>query len=100
MPITKSAKKALRKSLKNRERNLARKRALAKTLKTFERLVKATRLASGNARQEKTDEAKNYFPQVQKALDKSAKQGVIKPNTAARKKSRFSKAISPTPPQN
>ena len=93
MPITNSAKKALRKSLKNRERNLARKRALAKALKTFERLIKATRLASGNARQEKTDEAKKYFPQVQKALDKAAKQGIIKRNKAARNKSRLAKLL-------
>ncbi|MDP3762971.1 MAG: 30S ribosomal protein S20 [bacterium] len=83
MPIIKSAKKALRKSLKNRERNLARKRSLAKTLKTFERLVKA----------KKTDEAKQYFPQVQKALDKAAKQGIIKRNKAARNKSRLSKLL-------
>lgn len=83
MPITKSAKKALRKSLKNRERNLGRRRTLAKTLKTFERLIKA----------KKTSEAKNYFPQVQKALDKAAKQRIIKPNKAARNKSRLSKLL-------
>jgi len=83
MPITKSAKKALRKSLKNRERNLTRKRALAKTLKSYERLVKA----------EKIDEAKNHFSKVQKALDKASKQGILKPNKAARKKSRLSKLL-------
>ena len=83
MPITKSAKKALRQSIRRRERNLARKAALKKVLKTFERLVKA----------KKTDEAKNYFPKVQKALDKAAKQGIIKPNKAARNKSRLSKLL-------
>ncbi|OGF82164.1 hypothetical protein A3B18_04150 [Candidatus Giovannonibacteria bacterium RIFCSPLOWO2_01_FULL_46_13] len=83
MPITKSAKKAERKSLKNRERNLERKNSLAKTLKNFSRLAKA----------KKIDEAKSYFPQVQKALDKAVKQGIIKGNTSSRKKSRFSRMI-------
>ena len=83
MPITKSAKKALRQSIKRRERNIAIKRALAKTLKSYERLVKA----------EKIDEAKNHFSKVQKALDKAAKQGILKPNKAARKKSRLSKLL-------
>ena len=83
MPITKSAKKALRKSLKNRERNLARKRALAKALKTFERLIRA----------KKIEEAKSYFPKVQKTLDKSVKQGIIKRNKAARNKSRLAKLL-------
>ena len=79
MPITKSAKKALRKSVKNRGRNLKRKAALGKVVKTFTRLIKAKKL----------DEAKNYFPQVQKALDKAAKVGILKENTTARKKSRL-----------
>lgn len=89
MPIIKSAKKALRQSLKRRERNLKRKASLQKALKNFSRLIKAKKL----------DEAKNYFPQVQKALDKAAKQNIIKKNTAARKKSRLSKVFSRGPLQ-
>ncbi|HBT81730.1 30S ribosomal protein S20 [Candidatus Giovannonibacteria bacterium RIFCSPHIGHO2_01_FULL_48_47] len=89
MPIIKSAKKALRQSIRRRERNLARKAALQKVLKTFSRLIKAKKL----------DEAKSYFPNVQKALDKAAKQNIIKKNTAARKKSRLSKVFSPIPLQ-
>ncbi|MDP3785294.1 MAG: 30S ribosomal protein S20 [bacterium] len=83
MPITKSAKKALRQALRRRERNLDRKKELQKVLKNFTRLVKA----------KKTDEAKNYFPQVQKALDKASKTGLLKKNTASRKKSRLSKLL-------
>lgn len=83
MPITKSAKKAHRKSLRNRERNLGRKAALAKALKTFSRLLK----------EKKLDEAKNYFPQVQKALDKAVKQKILKVNTASRKKSKLARKI-------
>ena len=37
----------------------------------------------------KTKEAVAFFPTLQKALDKSAKTGIIKKNAASRKKSRF-----------
>jgi len=83
MPITKSAKKAHRKSLRNKERNLGRKATLTKALKTFSRLLKDKKL----------DEARNYFPIVQKALDKAVKQRILNANTASRKKSRFAKRI-------
>ncbi len=83
MPITKSAKKALRQSLRKRERNLDRKKGLQKVLKVFTGLVKA----------KKADEAKNYFASVQKALDKAVKTGLLKKNTASRKKSRLSKLL-------
>lgn len=41
----------------------------------------------------KTDEAKKTFQNVQKALDKAAKVGVLTKNAAARKKSRLVKMI-------
>jgi len=44
--------------------------------------------------QNKIKEAKNLLPQVYKTLDKAAKVGVIKKNTAARKKSRLTKLIN------
>ena len=84
MPITKSAKKALRQSVRRYQRNLARKAALKKALKDFEKMVKA----------KKMDEAKALFPKVQKALDKAAKQGILEKNTASRKKSRLSRALT------
>lgn len=37
----------------------------------------------------KTEEAKKLIPKLQKVIDKAAKRGVIKKNTAARKKSRL-----------
>ena len=90
MPIIKSAKKALRQSRRRREKNLKHRAALEKVLKNFSRLVKAKKL----------EEAKSYFPNVQQALDKAAKQNLIKKNTAARKKSRLSKVFSPAPPRS
>lgn len=39
------------------------------------------------------DEAKKSLPAAYKAIDKAAKRGIIKKNTAARKKSRLVAAI-------
>ena len=45
-------------------------------------------VAAGN-----TKEAEALVPEAYKAIDKAAKRGIIKENTAARKKSRLSAAI-------
>jgi small subunit ribosomal protein S20 len=88
MAITKSAKKALRQSLKRKVRNIEKKRKLKNLLKKAEILIS----------EGKRDEAKKLLPQVYKLLDKAAKIGLIKKNTASRKKSRIVKAI--TGPRN
>jgi small subunit ribosomal protein S20 len=84
MPITKSAKKAWRQSLKRRTRNLIYKIKIKNLIKEVRNLVS----------QKKVEEAKKLLPQVYKILDKAAKEGVIKKNTAARKKSRITKLIN------
>jgi len=83
-PITKSAKKYLRASVRKRVFNLKR-------LKTMRGLIKDLRnlIAQG-----KLKEAQNLLPQVFKAIDKAAKRGVIKTNAAARKKSSLTKTIN------
>lgn len=83
MPITKSAKKALRQSLKRRARNIQKKEKIKKLLKEVRNLVS----------QKKIKEAKSLLPQVYKFLDKAAKTGLIKKNTASRKKSRITQSI-------
>lgn len=83
MPITRSAKKALRQSLRRRARNLAYKKKIKDLLKKVRTLVS----------QQKKEEAKQLLPQVYKALDKAAKVGVIKRGAADRKKSRITKLI-------
>jgi len=83
MPITKSAKKALRQSVKRRKRNLQKKRKEKDLIKEVRNLVA----------QKKYGEAKKILPQVYKALDKAAKVGIIKNNTASRKRSRLSKLL-------
>jgi small subunit ribosomal protein S20 len=84
MAITKSAKKALRQNLKRRARNLQQKGRLKKLLKE----------AKGLIIQKKAEEAKKLLPKIYKFLYKAAKTGIIKKNTASRKKSRISQAIA------
>lgn len=84
MPKTKSAKKALRQSLKRRKRNLARMKVMKDLIKQISRLIS----------EKKNAEALKILPQVYKAIDKATKTGVIKKNTASRKKSRLAKLIN------
>ena len=83
MPIKKSAKKALRQSLRRKERNLHYKNQIKNLIKQTRKLVLG----------KKIEDAKSLLPKVYKALDKAAKIGMIKKNTAARKKSRITKLV-------
>lgn len=83
MPITKSAKKALRQNSTRKKRNIRRKDSLKDLLKEINNLIS----------QKKIDEAKKLLPNVYKALDKTAKVGIIKKGKVDRKKSRISRAI-------
>jgi len=83
MAITKSAKKAWRQSLKKRKRNLIYKEKIKSLVKEVKNLIS----------QKKIEEAKKLLPQIYKILDKAAKVGVIKKNTAARKKSRIARLV-------
>ena len=84
MLITKSAKKALRGSKKKRVFNLRRKNEMQNVIKQYKKLILA----------KKADEAKKLIPKLQKAIDKAEKRGIIKKNTASRKKSRLIKTIT------
>ena len=83
MPITTSAKKALRSSKKKRRFNVAKKELINKAIKQVKKLVS----------EKKFKEARDLMPKVQKILDKSVKTGLLKKNTASRKKSRISAMI-------
>lgn len=89
MPITKSAKKALRQNIKRRKQNIQRK-------KKIKDLVKKVRILLS---QKKIEEAKKLLPSAYKALDKTAKAGFIKKNTASRRKSRLTKLLAKSQPQ-
>jgi small subunit ribosomal protein S20 len=81
MAITKSAKKAIRQSDKRKQHNLVYKNKIKGLIKEARGLILAKRI----------DEAKKVLPKLYQALDKAAKVGVIKKNTASRKKSRLTK---------
>lgn len=83
MAITSSAKKAHRASLKKHVFNVRRKRALTDTTKVVKKLM-VTDTKAANA----------SLPEAFKAIDKAAKRGIIKKNTADRKKSRLALAIA------
>ena len=81
MPITKSAKKALKGSLVKKAMNDRNKKAVREATKDIEKLLK----------EKKKDEAKQLLPKAYSAIDKAAKRGVLKKNTASRKKAQLSR---------
>ncbi len=81
MPITSSAKKALRQSVRRRERNIKRKDAYKSAVKIYKKLLAAKNIKEAQAK----------LAAAYKALDKAAKTGAIKKNKAARLKSRLAK---------
>lgn len=83
MPNKKSAEKALRQAKKRTIRNLKVKRDLKQLLK-----VTLTHL------EKKEQEATNKVKEAYQALDKAAKKGILKKNTASRKKSRLMKKLN------
>lgn len=86
MAITSSAKKAIRNSARKRVFNLHRLGEMRDIVKNFKKLVV----------ENKKDEALSLLPRVYKAIDKTAKRGVIKKNTASRKKSRLTQLVNKT----
>jgi small subunit ribosomal protein S20 len=83
MPITKGAEKANRQSERKRVYNIRRKGAMKDAEKAIQKAVVAGEV----------EKAKELLPAAYKAIDKAAKRGVIKDNTAARKKSRITARV-------
>ena len=79
MPIIKSAKKALRASKTKKVYNDRRAKAMKLAIKGVKKLTGAA--------------ARTELSKAYQAIDKAAKRGIIKKNTAARKKSRLAKSI-------
>lgn len=78
MAITRGAKKAYRQSLRKREMNIARKSAVRLTIKAARTAPKGDKAALAAA---------------YKAIDKALKRGIIKKNTAARRKAKVSRLL-------
>jgi len=83
MATTKSGKKAVRQAQKRRVFNLRRLRAMREAIKNVE--VAATTDAKA---------AMELLSVAYKAIDKAAKRGVLKANTAARRKSYLAKKVA------
>ena len=82
MPITKSAKKAIRGSARKKLINDRRKREMKDAMKKLEKTAKTSK-----------EEAKKFLNRAYQAIDKAAKRGIIKINNASRKKSRLAKLL-------
>lgn len=80
MPITKSAKKAIRGSLRKKGYNDRKKRAMKDVIKKIEKVSKTDK-----------KEGLKMLPSAFSVIDKAAKSGIIKKNNAARKKARLYK---------
>ena len=78
MPITKSAKKAVRGSLRKKAYNDRYKRAMKEVIKKIEKIAKTDK-----------EEGKKMLSKAFAIIDKTAKNGVIKKNNASRKKARL-----------
>ncbi len=82
MAITRSAKKALRQSKRRKVFNGARVRTMRGAIKSVRVALKDKTISS------------EQLSAAYKAIDKAAKRGIIKKNTAARKKSRLAKSVT------
>lgn len=83
MAITKGAKKANRSSQRKRVFNTRRKNAMSDSVKEVKKLI-----TSGAK-----DEAAQALSRAYQAIDKAKKNGVIKANTASRKKARLAASL-------
>jgi len=84
MPNIEAARKSLRADERKRSFNDRRRRAMREDIKSFKKLVTTKKL----------DDAKALFPKVFQSIDKASKVGILKIQTASRKKSRLSKMLA------
>lgn len=84
MPITTSNKKRLRQNEKRRARNVQKKKDIKTLIKEFQILIT----------EKKVQESKDLLPKIYKALDKAAKTGLIKDNTASRRKALYARHLN------
>ncbi len=84
MPIKQSAKKELRKAAKRYVLNRQRQKTMKGLIKKAQKLAVVGKI----------DEIKKLVPEIYQAIDKAQKRGVIKKNSAARKKSGLMKMIA------
>lgn len=84
MPITQSAKKALRQNIRRRVQNVKKMDAVRNAVKKYKKLVS----------EKKTGETQKQLSLVYKAIDKAVKTNSLNYNKARRMKSRLSQLIA------
>jgi len=84
MAYTKNAKKANRVSLRRRVFNARLKKTMKDSVKETNKLIMGKKPA----------DAQKALPSLYQAIDKAAKHGTIKKNTASRMKSRITKRLA------
>jgi len=89
MAITKSAKKAHRQSLRRKALNDVRRDTVRDALKAVRTLALNPASAGSGEHPAKQD----VLAAAYQAIDKAAKRGLIKKNTAARRKSKVARAL-------
>lgn len=83
MPILKSGKKAMTRDAARRAVNDRRRRGMREQMKSLKKFIIAKDAKA----------AQELMPKIYQSIDKAAKAGVIKKNTADRKKSQASRMV-------
>ena len=84
MANLKSSKKRIKTNIKRNERNVSAKTAIKTAVKKVEQAIDEGNLETAQA----------MFSEVVSALDSASTKGIIKKNSASRKKSRLAKRIN------
>ena len=84
MPITTSAKKALRQSKRRRTENVRHMNKIRIVVKEISKL----------SLEKKGTEARALLARLYRVLDQAVKKNILKKNTVSRKKSRITKAVA------
>ncbi|MDF1498490.1 MAG: 30S ribosomal protein S20 [Patescibacteria group bacterium] len=94
MPNSKSAKKSLKKSERKKSINIRSKVKMKKVIRGLNDLSHTLEKKTENVTDDKLKEIEEALKKAYKQIDKTAKKGIIKKNTASRKKSRLAKKVN------
>ena len=94
MPNIKSAKKSLKQDVKKHKSNLRTKNKMKKIIKELSEFAEKLKKSAGEATENDAKKIQEYLALAYKNIDKAVKKGVVKKNTASRKKSKLAKKIN------
>ncbi len=94
MPNTKSAKKELRKNERRNKINTRSKIKMKKIIKELNELAITLEKKTETVTDKKLKDIEKILKNAYKQIDKTAKKGIIKKNTASRKKSNLAKKVN------